>query len=104
MGGFRTIDLSDDVVKSRKIGAQEVKFGAVVHYAKCEDVDAAFAVATVPSGGVGIKHPLGRVPSGYIILSKSKASNVFAVRGEWSVHTFTIHASVHDVVVHMVVV
>ena len=103
MGGFRTIDLSDDVVKSRKIGAQEVKAGTFAHYTKLTDIDAAFVVATVPSGGVVVEHPLGKVPAGVIVISKSLASNVYTFRDEWTAAHFCLHASVHDVVVHAIV-
>lgn len=108
MGGFRTIDLSDDVVKSRKIGAQEVKLGAAVHYTKLTDIDAAFIVFTSNASTAletTVHHPLGRVPTGIIPIRKDKAGVIYIGTGataRTAVH-ISVHSSVASTTVHAVV-
>ena len=103
MGGFRTIDLSDDVVKSRKIGAQEVKLGGFVHYAKLTDIEAAFVVATVPSGGAVVKHPLGKKPAGVIPITMGSFTHIVIHHTDFTTTHFSVHTYVHGTTVHMVV-
>lgn len=109
MAGFRTIDLSDDVVKSRKIGPQEVKLGASAHYTKLTDIDGAFIVFTSPNewqGGKTVKHSLGRIPTGFMVIRKDKSSVVWGPDGacvHWTAAHITIHCHVHQTNVHAIV-
>jgi len=85
-----------------------VNIGTTTHYTKEGQLDCAFVIGTSPAAAnseVTIKHPLGRVPEGYIVVWKDKPGGVYrgANKTAWSNTTISVHCVDANTTVHLLV-